>query len=784
MTAAASRKPWGRLVVVGAALALGAFIDVSAHARAIEVAVRALETATVVQYLVLAGVSVFAAQWMTVLLVNVASGSAYLVATRRASTRSLTARVAAVLLSRQLGYLQALFPWVILAMAFPLPAFLPEWTLRAGAVMTAFALGAPLADLVGRRVTAWRGVHPQKKAEIEQDPLAAEWHAQDERQLTLFALSLVGFAGLFLLAPRQSPTLLPLLGAFVAGFPFRLVERWRHPEATLPARGLSRDVWRRTLDTGRRFDLALVIVSQLATAGVFWLKLRPALTADERDRSARTEAVRIVPAGASPALAPVAPPVRLFLVADTHLHELAGARTGVQLDLADALVRVAVRPVELDLLSGFTLMRFARARAELAAKLGAPLPWAHLGDDGDLGCTSELERMGTFVGLFGEPPLVLVPGNHDSAFVGNFAWHAAWDGACAPSPRSTKTVGDALLRAHSPQSDVVRHFPSRTALAAVQKLGHVGGADVVGAFVDTSDSSTIAIAGVQGAVSSAQADLVRAELAKYDKPWVIVFMHHPFDELTWDSQQRVATMVSGEKGHTLGVVSAHTHVAALRWITLRGETLPEFVIGSTTDPPQEAALLEVGTSGSGGLALRVVTIPAVARPGTTCDDVTTTIPAATCRAVFERAKASCNLVMNATGLPVEGTHPQSPAALKEAQQVRAHALLACLDRLGIMPSGSAGASATPLDDPALLPELDALAKKVGTDPTPLAARQLDELACFAWAGAALQDHKFETGWSYAHALDVATDASTVFAATEMTYDVTTKTSTQRTCGRK
>ncbi len=769
--------PYGRLAVVGVALAFGSFVDVSAQTPALEGAVRALEAATVAQYVVLAGVSVFAAQWMTVLAVNVASGGAYLLATRPTARRLRVARVAAVLFSRQLGYLQALFPVVILAMAFPLPEILPEWTLRAGAVATTFAFGAPLADL-GARLTMRRRFDDDDDSDDDK-VLVAQWRAQDERQLILFVFCLVGFAGLFLLAPRQVTTLLPVLGAIVAGFPFRLVERQRRARSGLPARGTPRDVWRQTLDAGRRFDLAIVVFSQFVTAGVFWLKLRPALVADQRDVAARTQELRVVPAGASPARAATAPPIRLYLVADTHFHELAGARTGVQLDLADALVHVAVRPVELDLLSGFTLARFARTRAHLARGAAATVRWMHLGDDGDLGCSSEVERMGTYVGIFGDAPLVLVPGNHDSAFVGNFAWHAAWDGACFPSPRASKTIGDAILHAYSPSSDVVRHPSSRTALVSVQHLGKVGDVDVAGAFLDTSDSSTLAIAGVQGAISSAQAVLVEAALRKWTGAWVVFFMHHPFEELTWDSQRRLTGLMGAQGIRTLGVVSAHTHLAALRSIAVGDQTVPELVIGSTTDPPQEAALLEIGESRPGAIALRVVTLPAVSRPGTTCgEEGRAGVPASTCRDVFERARAACPEIVTATALPVEGSHPSSPAALKDAQQVRARALLACLDHLGLMASRGERA---PLDAPTLFPDIDGRAKTLAADPSDAAARALDELACFSWAGAALQAHKFEVGWSYAHALEAAILPATVFPATEMTYDAEARIGTQRAC---
>ena len=51
---------------------------------------------------------------------------------------------------------------------------------------------------------------------------------------------------------------------------------------------------------------------------------------------------------------------------------------------------MAVRPVELDLLSGAALARFAEVYHGLAAERPG-LRWVHLGDSADLGCASESE---------------------------------------------------------------------------------------------------------------------------------------------------------------------------------------------------------------------------------------------------------------------------------------------------------------------------------------------------------------------------------------------------------
>ncbi len=761
-------RPTARIAFVVAAMLLGAFVDVSAHVPSLAASLRAAETATVLQYLILAGVSIFATQWALILAVNVVAGCAYLVATRRRATRMLETRIAFVVVFRQLGYQQALFPWVVLALAVPLPNGAPAWTLRLAAVATTFALGARVVDRVAARL---------RSPSASSDELST-WRRAVRRQLLFFGASLVGFFGLFAVAPTQATVLLPLLGAFAVSVPFRVIELAKRDRAVDP--DAPPPVWRRSI-AARRYDVAFVLLAQIAIAVTLRAKIAPAYAAEQRDAATRAMEVRTTPEGRSPARPPPSPSIRLFLVADNHFHELSGERSGVHLDLADSIVRVAVRPVELDLLSGFTLARFAIAHAMLERSLAAELPWIHLGDDGDLGCRSELDRLAPFVGVFGRPPLALVPGNHDSHFVGNFVWHPSWDAACAGSPRATNPVADTILARSSPSATIVRHAGSRTALAAVRSLGRVAQSDVVGVFVDTTDDSSIGVAGVQGEISPAQEAFLKGELAKWTAPWIVFFMHHPFDELTWGSQRCLGRLVTGA-ARPLAVVSAHTHLAALRSVTLAGTATPELVIGSTTDPPAETALLEIGAGERGGVAMRLRTLPAIAREGATCGtEADAVVSWKTCADVFARAKRTCADVVGHTETPVEARHPQSPAEVKAGQQVRARALLRCVHELDLVPDTFTDA---PLDDPTLFPKLDAHAKALAADGSPAARARLDALTCFAWAGSALQRHKGETGWSYAHALDVAMDPATVFAAAEMTYETEGDVGTQRACVTK
>ena len=134
----------------------------------------------------------------------------------------------------------------------------------------------------------------------------------------------------------------------------------------------------------------------------------------------------------------------MFIVADSQLHELRGKRSGVHLDLVDSAVPVAVRPVELDLLSGAPLRRFAEIYRSLRDTRFPGMRWMHIGDFADLGCSSEARRALAYLDAFGFDRCVgLVPGNHDSAFVGNFTWHPDWVSACRPvraTSRFSRTV--------------------------------------------------------------------------------------------------------------------------------------------------------------------------------------------------------------------------------------------------------------------------------------------------------------------------------------------------------
>src|SRR5262249_26427770 len=132
--------------------------------------------------------------------------------------------------------------------------------------------------------------------------------------------------------------------------------------------------------------------------------------------------------------APMQSDIALFLLADTQLHELSGMRSGGHLDIVDRLVSVAVRPVELDLLSGVTFEHFVSLYGRMHSARPEVL-WAHLCDFADLGCRGEIARFRKLLEPMPRAQLAgAAIGNHDGTFAGNFAWHPDWDTAC-PSGR-------------------------------------------------------------------------------------------------------------------------------------------------------------------------------------------------------------------------------------------------------------------------------------------------------------------------------------------------------------
>ncbi len=445
--------------------------------------------------------------------------------------------------------------------------------------------------------------------------------------------------------------------------------------------------------------------------------------------------------------------VSLFLIADSQFHELDGKTSGVHLDLVDTIVPVAVRPVELDLLSESTLRHFA----SLYKTLHKPgMLWAHLGDAADLGCVGELSRLrGAFARFAAVDRLAgIAPGNHDNTFVGNFAWHPDWDGACNQLPANTQIadralrdatkdflIGGALVEGRHREAGVLT--PEGDWLATVAPLGESAGRQVVGVFVDTSDRGAwqLGVAGVFGSISGDQERWLVESAKKLggETGLYVIFMHHPYDELEPTSRRTVARMVRALGDGTLALVTAHTHKSARRvHEKILARPLPEYVVGSTIDPPQEAALLEVGVDGAGKIAVQLTTIPAIARPGQTCSEIPGELTQKMCDEALGQLQTACPKWLAAVEKKSPETggvgfgqalsfffhhhdHPATPKAVRRAREARAGALVECLGLSSV---------SDPMKDAEVFP---ALQKAWETRAT--------ELVCLSWAASVLQAYK-------------------------------------------
>ncbi len=630
------------------------------------------------------------------------------------------------------------------------------------------------------------------------------------RRPVIYATTIIGGTLVLALTPGQIRIAAPLFVAIALGLLVRLIKlgtrvaekrtkNFSHQAKRDSFRDRQAQVARRT-DWLFRLGVALVFIAVGVTSAV----MRRAHARDERGVvSDRTEC-QDEPGG------PAGPgDVALWILADTQLHELRGPRFDGQLDLMDAFVPVAIRPVELDLLSEASFLHFARMFDTLSATHPG-LRWAHLGDFADLGCRGEVDR---FTDLFagvapGAHALAgLAPGNHDSTFTGNFAWHPDWDRVCV-SGRADKVASDEILAGllstgidpargghrlvKKPPSFLALGFSRRSALVSASVLGRArdGGLtrDVIGVFLDSSDQNNfeIGIAGLQGAISRQQIDavveLVGGLRAQAADPAYIIFFHHPLKEINAAGRKqidRLVKLLDDGQSRVLALLSAHTHVSQRRSACVGGRQLDEIVVGSTIDPPQEAALLLVGPDADGNLSLSVRTIPAVARAGATCapdegvtaeacNDVLTRLHAApACARLLrvEAGSATCEALQADTsfgerfGSLDEGNHATSPGIIRQNQSLRAGRLLACLCRDG------ACAVTDPLDEQVVARELRNSVRESNpgdTGATRAAARRT-EMTCLAWAASLVQSHKAR-GMTMADALRCGADDATLAPA--------------------
>jgi len=239
----------------------------------------------------------------------------------------------------------------------------------------------------------------------------------------------------------------------------------------------------------------------------------------------------------------------------------------------------------------------------------------------------------------------------------------------------------------------------------------------------------------------------------------------------------------------LALVAAHTHIAQAAIHCVRHRRfVREVVVGSTIDPPQQAALLTVGPDGSGAPALRLRTIPAVAREDRTCGGEPA-VPALECqqlvaklqqepacrplfRADDRRLAPDCQVLERPLSLTdrlraIEtSAGPTTPEEIKTAQVTRSRHLFACVCRGGAC---AAPPAVTDLENDAAQTQflLD-LMKQKAQEKTggPSAGQRWErELACLSWAASAVQAHK-SAGMEMADGLRCAFDDPTLPAAKE------------------
>jgi hypothetical protein len=737
--------------------------------------------------------------------------------------------------NRQISHLEAFWIWMALALTWK-----PRIQYQLPALAAVFLLGPPIINGL-TRVREWRrAVADRQPGTAAGAPPPALGKATGElqwaRRPLIYWTTLLGLLILLLRTwDSQAKNLVPLAIAVSLGAAFRLLRhetrRQRLDQDRPEDRALFRQAHRQFT---RPADIGLGPVLVLgALVSLIALSVNARARLDAHDRSAldgpEPSADNCTPAAGGPV---AGPQVRLMLMADTQIHELGGERFPGQMELADALVPVALRPVELDILSAAPLWRLARYfKEELEGPGAAPRPglpptpapgpifWAHLGDFGDLSCRGEMKRAFEIIDQLPRDRMAgLAPGNHDMSFTGNFYWSPFWSDACQTG-RMEKMLSTSLLAklAREVTGSNAREvsggwLPSwlggrAGALVSIRPLGEIKHRNqtrgLAAIFVDTADGQDFdyGIAGMFGTFSRAQDSALRTMVdtlaqragPKYEDPIWIVLAHHPMSEMAPASGQRLLAFIGWLDGRrrpegadpeprALALVTAHTHHAESHGHCVGNRVLREMVIGSTIDPPQQAALVQVGADADGLASLRLRTIPVVGRTGFLCgNEQSFVVEADRCRRIVAglRATPSCAPLFEAedglardcaelersltlreriAGLTIR-RGPFEPEEIKQEQRVRANTLLACVCRE--RPGGGRACNPPPVKDPF---DNDAyhgaIMQQLAGDPD-----RGDELTCLAWAAAAVQQHK-GTGMSFAEALRCAYDDPSLVAAQE------------------
>jgi hypothetical protein len=795
-------------------------------------------------YGLLAAVAIVTSFWKLILGFNLVVAGTWVALARvvrdEASARGEGWRTSDVVTwaNRQVEHVEVLAVWVAVALAssHALGCQLPF-------LAAVLALGAPIINWLART----RLFGGDKAAESREALII-------ERRAVIYVATLLGLLSLALQAWRQLWTIVPLLAAVLPGVALRFVRHFRRRRLDHDQRGYRLQKANLQLKAGRFTGwIGPVLVAGFfgAAAGVsHWERgnLAREANADRDGRPPPIDACGLEPGG------PAKPTLAMLILADTQIHELGGSPFPGQMEVADTLVPVARRPVELDMLSTAAIVRFQTVYEELAkqrqnAGLAPPL-WAHLGDFADLSCTGEMKRMLELLEKYGadehgkERRLLagFAPGNHDSAFTGNFAWSPFWDQACSTKPMGKEDSDDQLGAFLTPGPNQSRLVPAaitkpvdgwwapeaignaRLARYTVSPLGVVahepGAAEidhgVIGIFLDTSDRNVrdFGVAGLYGTFSERQEKAILEAVQQlasgggapgatgpWAEPWFVLFGHIPYDELTPGSRATLDDLIqkldgrhdgckpdeaSCHRARVLALLTAHTHVAGSHRHCVGRRLVREIVVGSVIDPPEQAAVMEIGRDARGRGSLRVTTLPSVARPGMTCPGGAM-VDAGVChRTMAELAAApECQeLVAGAAsgaepgadceslerplttdeqvaGI-VHGAGPQDLDDLEVDQNKRARALLHCACRpvpatspsvKAELPKGCPGPE-PPLEKEAYAKTIEALAR----DP-----RRQEEMTCLAWAASAVQRHK-AAGMTMAGAIRCAFDDPSLEAA--------------------
>ncbi|HWN70936.1 MAG TPA: hypothetical protein VNM90_25010, partial [Haliangium sp.] len=327
---------------------------------------------------------------------------------------------------------------------------------------------------------------------------------------------------------------------------------------------------------------------------------------------------------------------RVFAFADSQLHYLLGKRTFAQSPFAERMsFEVAVRPAALDDGSDLLLALFLDERAR---RYPGHTP-VFLGDAADLSCVQEIDAFFDVLDAAGLDRLMAVTSNHDGFYAGNFTSRRDLDGqlavtdmphdwtrACALPHRFDDrrlTKGRAVQRfaerlppgpdwATQASRPGAGDAPGAFRDAHLYYVRPLGGGDpgappAWGVFLDTVDYRGFDLeaaqgAGTTGALSAEQMRFLDRAVQKVREsagaaPFtLVVFGHHPYASLEPASRKRLLQFLAAH-AEIAAYVAAHEHVATERRIDLgkpgQGRSMPELIIGSTTDAPQSAGLLEV-----------------------------------------------------------------------------------------------------------------------------------------------------------------------------------------------